>query len=146
MEEGRPISYEALSVGTAVLSSTNSQFGTVEHVLQIPELDLFDGIAVKTKHGLRFVDRDQKRHHHDLGALFDHRRRGGIPACTKGFTRASSRHCARRGPIAHRPVRTPLRSGALEGTRIAAIRRSGVTSADQEYHPSTSTTTSTLPV
>jgi hypothetical protein len=28
-------------------------------VLQVPSLDLFDGIAVKTKHGLRFVDRDQ---------------------------------------------------------------------------------------
>ena len=59
MDEGRPISYLALSVGTPVLSSTSSEFGTVEHVLQIPEEDLFDGIAVKTKHGLRFVDRDQ---------------------------------------------------------------------------------------
>ena len=46
-------------VGTPVLSSSNSEFGTVEHVLQIPEEDVFDGIAVKTKHGLRFVDRDQ---------------------------------------------------------------------------------------
>jgi len=49
----------ALSVGTPVLSSSSSEFGTVEHVLQIPEEDVFDGIAVKTKHGLRFVDRDQ---------------------------------------------------------------------------------------
>src|SRR3984957_20623136 len=49
----------ALSVGTPVLSSTGSEFGSVEHVLQIPEEDLFDGIAVTTKHGLRFVDRDQ---------------------------------------------------------------------------------------
>jgi hypothetical protein len=59
MDEGRPISYEALAVGTPVLSSSDVQFGKVEHVLQVPELDLFDGIAVKTKHGLRFVDRDQ---------------------------------------------------------------------------------------
>ena len=59
MDEGRPISYMALSVGTPVLSSTGWEFGSVEHVLQIPEEDLFDGIAVKTKHGLRFVDRDQ---------------------------------------------------------------------------------------
>ena len=59
MAEGTPISYEALAVGTPVLSSTGTQFGTVEHVLQVPEEDLFDGIAVKTKHGLRFVDRDQ---------------------------------------------------------------------------------------
>ena len=59
MDDGRPVSYRGLPVGAAVLSSTQTQFGTVEHVLQIPELDIFDGIAVKTKHGLRFVDRDQ---------------------------------------------------------------------------------------
>lgn len=59
MDEGRPISYMALSVGTPVLSSSGSEFGTVEHVLQIPEEDVFDGIAVTTKGGLRFVDRDQ---------------------------------------------------------------------------------------
>jgi hypothetical protein len=59
VDEGRPVSYEALPVGAAVLSATDTQFGTVEHVLQVPELDLFDGIAVKTKQGLRFVDRDQ---------------------------------------------------------------------------------------
>jgi hypothetical protein len=59
VDEGRPISYMALAVGTPVLSSSSTEFGTVEHVLQIPEEDLFDGVAVKTKHGLRFVDRDQ---------------------------------------------------------------------------------------
>jgi len=59
MDNGRPISYMALEVGTPVLSSTGTQFGTVEHVLQVPELDLFDGIAVTTAGGLRFVDRDQ---------------------------------------------------------------------------------------
>jgi hypothetical protein len=53
MDEGRPVSYEALPVGAAVLSSTGAPFGTVEHVLQVPELDLFDGIVVKTKYGLR---------------------------------------------------------------------------------------------
>jgi hypothetical protein len=59
MDEGRPISYEALEAGTQVVSSSGNPFGTVEHVLQVPELDLFDGIVVKTKHGVRFVDRDQ---------------------------------------------------------------------------------------
>jgi hypothetical protein len=59
MDEGRPISYMALAVGTAVLSSNGNEFGTVEHVLIVEELDIFDGIAVKTAHGLRFVDRDQ---------------------------------------------------------------------------------------
>ena len=59
MNEGEPISYLALEVGTPVLSSTGKEFGTVHHVLQLPEFDLFDGISVKTSHGLRFVDRDQ---------------------------------------------------------------------------------------
>ena len=59
MDDPTPISYLALEVGTAVQSSSGKRIGTVEHVLQIPELDLFDGSAVQTKHGLRFVDRDQ---------------------------------------------------------------------------------------
>jgi hypothetical protein len=59
MDEGRPISYMALAVGTPVVTSAGTEFGKVHHVLQVPELDLFDGISVKTHHGLRFVDRDQ---------------------------------------------------------------------------------------
>jgi hypothetical protein len=59
MKSGVPISYRGLPVGVAVLSSTDTQFGTVEHVLQIPELDIFDGVVVRTQHGVRFVDRDQ---------------------------------------------------------------------------------------
>jgi hypothetical protein len=60
VEQGRPISYMALEVGTPVLSASGTAFGTVEHVLQVPELDLFDGLAVKTHHhDVRFVDRDQ---------------------------------------------------------------------------------------
>lgn len=58
-DEGRPISYEALAVGTPVVTMGGAEFGKVHHVLQVPELDLFDGISVKTHHGLRFVDRDQ---------------------------------------------------------------------------------------
>ena len=58
--EGHPVSYEALEAGTPVVTATQTQFGTVEHVLQIPSLDVFDGIVVKTHHhGIRFVDRDQ---------------------------------------------------------------------------------------
>ena len=60
MDKGRPISYMALEVGTPVLTASGTEFGRVEHVLQVPEEDLFDGIVVKThSHGLRFVDRDQ---------------------------------------------------------------------------------------
>jgi hypothetical protein len=54
-----PISYLALEVGTLVQASSGKTIGTVEHVLQIPDEDLFDGIVVATDHGLRFVDRDQ---------------------------------------------------------------------------------------
>jgi hypothetical protein len=59
MTEGTPIAYGALANGTAVLTSAGRRFGSVEHVLQIPEEDLFDGIVVKTDEGIRFVDRDQ---------------------------------------------------------------------------------------
>jgi len=57
--DGTPISYMALQVGTPVKSAEGHTFGTVEHVLQDPGLDLFDGIVLSTHHGLRFVDRDQ---------------------------------------------------------------------------------------
>lgn len=59
MADGEPISYLALANGTPVLSSSGSEFGKVVHVLQIPELDEFDGIVVGTKGGHRFVERDQ---------------------------------------------------------------------------------------
>ena len=59
MSDSDPIAYTALAKGTAILTASGTEFGTVEHVLQDPSLDLFDGIAVNTKEGLRFVDADQ---------------------------------------------------------------------------------------
>ena len=59
MAEPTPVSYLALPVGTPVRSASGTQIGTVEHVLQVPEEDLFDGIVLTTDDGLRFVDRDQ---------------------------------------------------------------------------------------
>jgi hypothetical protein len=59
VDEGEPISYLALAVGIPVLSASGSEIGSVAHVLQIPELDEFDGIVVSTKAGHRFVHRDQ---------------------------------------------------------------------------------------
>ncbi len=58
-DAGTPIAYTALPKGVPMLTADGHTFGTVEHVLQIPEEDLFDGIVVHTPHGLRFVDRDQ---------------------------------------------------------------------------------------
>jgi len=59
VDEGKPISYLGLATGTPVLSSSGSEIGSVVHVLQIPDLDEFDGIVVSTNGGHRFVDRDQ---------------------------------------------------------------------------------------
>lgn len=58
-DDEHEISYLALNVGTPVESSEGHTFGKVEHVLQVPSEDLFDGIVVTTDRGLRFVDRDQ---------------------------------------------------------------------------------------
>ena len=58
MADDTAISYMAAVPGTPVLSSTGTQIGTLEHVLQIPELDVFDGIVIATGAGLRFIDAD----------------------------------------------------------------------------------------
>lgn len=54
-----PVSYQGLATGTEVLCADGTSIGTVEHVLQEPDIDLFDGIVVTTHNGMRFVDRDQ---------------------------------------------------------------------------------------
>jgi hypothetical protein len=58
MTDGTPISYEAAARGTPVLSSAGSQIGTLEHVLEVSDLDIFEGIVIATQHGLRFIDAD----------------------------------------------------------------------------------------
>jgi hypothetical protein len=57
--EARRISYQALRKGVPVRSSDGEEVGTVEHVLEVPELDVFDGIVLKTSDGLRFADANQ---------------------------------------------------------------------------------------
>jgi hypothetical protein len=54
-----PISYQAAVRGTPVLSSSGATIGTLEHVLEVPEVDVFDGIVIATDGGLRFIDADQ---------------------------------------------------------------------------------------
>lgn len=58
MTDDTAISYQAAARGTPVLSSAGTQIGTLEHVLQIPDLDVFDGIVISTAAGLRFIDAD----------------------------------------------------------------------------------------
>ncbi|HUK73262.1 MAG TPA: hypothetical protein VLW50_31690 [Streptosporangiaceae bacterium] len=56
MTDDTAISYEAAARGTPVLSSTGTEIGALEHVLEVPELDVFDGIVIATQAGLRFID------------------------------------------------------------------------------------------
>jgi hypothetical protein len=58
-DDARRISYQALGKGVPVRASGGEVIGTVEHVLEVPELDVFDGIVVNTSDGLRFADADQ---------------------------------------------------------------------------------------
>jgi hypothetical protein len=50
-EEPTTMSYRAVSTGLPVITHSGEQFGVVEHVLQVPEEDLFDGIVVYTGTG-----------------------------------------------------------------------------------------------
>lgn len=61
--ESNPIAYTALQPGTPVQSSDGHEFGTVQAVLVVEEVDVFDGIVVSTSEGSRFVDAD------DVGQL-----------------------------------------------------------------------------
>jgi hypothetical protein len=54
-----PIAYTALANGTPVQAGDGSELGTVVHVLQVEEVDVFDGLVVRTPDGLRFVDAGQ---------------------------------------------------------------------------------------
>jgi hypothetical protein len=57
--DARRISYQALGKGVPVRASGGEEIGTVEHVLEVPELDVFDGIVLRTADGVRFADADQ---------------------------------------------------------------------------------------
>ena len=58
-DDDLPISYQAAVRGTPVLSSSGATIGTLEHVLEVPEVDVCDGIVIATDRGLRFIDADQ---------------------------------------------------------------------------------------
>jgi hypothetical protein len=59
MSDETAVSYQGAVLGTPVLTSTGATIGTLEHVLEVPELDVFDGIVVATHHGVRFIDADR---------------------------------------------------------------------------------------
>ena len=62
MDLGNPVSYLVLPEGADVMSSDGHKVGTVEHVLAVSEVDVFDGVIVDMRAGPgghRFADADQ---------------------------------------------------------------------------------------
>ena len=82
MTDDTPISYQAATRGTPVLTSTGTQIGTLEHVLEVPDLDLFDGIVITTAAGLRFVDADDVEQitRSEIRCRFDDAQAAQLPA------------------------------------------------------------------
>jgi hypothetical protein len=56
--DGAPISYMVLAHGTVVRSLDGVEVGVVERVLAVEEVDIFDGILIRTGDGQRFIDSD----------------------------------------------------------------------------------------
>ena len=59
MEADAAVSYQAAVPGSPVLTRSGKEIGTLEHVLEVPGLDRFDGIVIATDWGLRFIDADR---------------------------------------------------------------------------------------
>ena len=69
---GEPSSYLSLGKGADVYSRDRQRVGKVEHVLAVPEDDIFDGIVLDTSilpGGHRFVDADQVEEIFERGVL-----------------------------------------------------------------------------
>jgi hypothetical protein len=66
-EELSTMSYRAVPLGLPVVTHSEEQFGVVEHVLEVPELDLFDGIVVYTGTGFGAVHpKSEKRARYEM--------------------------------------------------------------------------------
>jgi hypothetical protein len=50
-EDETTVSYQGVTPGVPVVTRDGEQFGILEHVLEVPELDVFDGIVVWVGHG-----------------------------------------------------------------------------------------------
>jgi hypothetical protein len=69
---GAPSSYLAVQPGTPVYSSDGERLGEVEHVLAVPDDDVFDGIVLDTSvlpGGHRFVDAPEVDEIYDRGIV-----------------------------------------------------------------------------
>lgn len=71
---GQPVSYLTLQEGVPVYSSDGKELGKVEHVLAVPDLDVFDGFVIDTSvlpGGHRFVDAPQVKEIHERGVVLN---------------------------------------------------------------------------
>jgi uncharacterized protein YrrD len=69
---GKPSSYLVLAQGVEVYSRDGKSLGKVEHVLIVPELDLFDGIVIDRSilpGGHRFVDAPEIGEIYEYGVI-----------------------------------------------------------------------------
>ena len=69
---GAPSSYLAVRPGAAVYSSDGEKLGEIEHVLAVPDDDVFDGIVLDTSvlpGGHRFVDAPEVAEIYERGVV-----------------------------------------------------------------------------
>jgi hypothetical protein len=71
MDLGDPVSYLVLTEGVPVMSSDGQQIGTLEHVLAVPEADVFDGVIVDTGDGHRFADAPEVDRLYERGVVLN---------------------------------------------------------------------------
>ena len=72
MDLGNPVSYLVLSDGVDVVTADGHTVGTVEHVLAVPEADVFDGVIVDMRAGPgghRFADATQVQALYERGVV-----------------------------------------------------------------------------
>ena len=118
MDLGNPVSYLVLPEGADVMSSDGHKVGTVEHVLAVPEVDVFDGVIVDMRGGPgghRFADADQVEAIYERGVVLTVDRSGGRAAPAAGGEpgrdggRPRRRHARRAGRQAQARLGLPVR-------------------------------------
>jgi hypothetical protein len=67
MDEGLPIAYQVLDEDVPVFAAGGEQVGTVDHVVAVPEVDIFHGIVLRIGHERRFVAAEHVAALHERG-------------------------------------------------------------------------------
>ena len=146
MDDEFPISYEGVSPGVPVLTRDGKQFGFLEHVLEVAEEDIFEGIVVWVGSGSwmdRRIQRDLSQGHLSAARRLEAFRHQDlrfveadkVAAITVGYIRCDldlseagryRRLPARRSSTPTRSTRPSRRTRSRAGT---GTRRTGACSA-----------------